>query len=592
MSEGYSFLKPPKPLVVGHDMDMSKEWKLWKQQYEYFEVATGLDKKPENIQFATFMSAVGYSAIQIYNSLPASANITLKQVKEKFDLYFSPKLNITFERYKFHKILQNDGETIDEYVTRLRLQAQNCEFEQLKDSILRDQLILGIKNDSVRTKLLSEDITLEKAIKICQATELAQKQTAEIHSEHEKNVCLVQKTDNKKTFDCRNCGKNHAVRSCPAFLHVCKICKKKNHFERMCKRNVNKQRNNFRNRDVACFDENELNSESDSSDPELFIGCVANNNKVNDNNFSEIVIIGEDKYLFKLDTGAQCNVLPKKIIDRLNTQNIPTSLRQCKVKHLISFGNHKITVLGEVDLKCKIAQKTNKINFKIVSGDVTPILGAKTCEELQLVKRINELQINEALFEGLGCFKNFVYDIDLVDNPKFEICPARRIAFKIRDTVKKELDKMVKMGVIEPTNKPTPAVSPMVVVRQNNKIRICIDPTSVNQNIKRRHFPMNTIEEISAQLYGAKYFTILDCKKGFWQIPVSDRTKEILTFSTPWGRYSCKRLPFGIVSAPEVFQNIMQSLFSHLPNVKVAIDDILIHSKTLEDLHSTTTRVI
>lgn len=44
MSEGYSFLKPPKPLVVGHDMDMSKEWKLWKQQYEYFEVATGLDK--------------------------------------------------------------------------------------------------------------------------------------------------------------------------------------------------------------------------------------------------------------------------------------------------------------------------------------------------------------------------------------------------------------------------------------------------------------------------------------------------------------------------------------------------------------------
>lgn len=195
MSENYSFLRPPKPLVIGHDLDMAKEWK---QQYEYFEIATGLNTKPENIQFATFMSAVVYAAIQIYNSLPGSPNNTLKQVKEKFDLYFSPKLNITFERYKFHKILQNDGETIDEYITRLRLQAQNCEFEQLSDSILRDQLILGIKNDSLRTKLLSEDITLEKAIKICQATELAQKQTAEIHSEHEKNIYLVQKTDNKK----------------------------------------------------------------------------------------------------------------------------------------------------------------------------------------------------------------------------------------------------------------------------------------------------------------------------------------------------------------------------------------------------------
>ena len=82
--------------------------------------------------------------------------------------------------------------------------------------------------------------------------------------------------------------------------------------------------------------------------------------------------------------------------------------------------------------------------------------------------------LNENLFEGLGCIKNFVYDIDLVKNPKFEICPARIVAFKIRDQVKKELDKMVKLYVIEPTNLPTPAVSPKVVVRKDNKFKICV----------------------------------------------------------------------------------------------------------------------
>ncbi|KAI8116310.1 Transposon Tf2-6 polyprotein [Lucilia cuprina] len=578
MAQTYNFLKPPKPLVIEHDKDMAKEWKLWRQQYEYYEVATGLNTKPANIQFATFMSAIGHSAIQIYNSLPGESSDTLTTVKTKFETYFTPKLNTTFERYKFHKIIQNDGETIDEYITRF---------------LLRDQLILGIKSDTLRTKLLSDDITLAKALQICQATELAQKQTAEIHNENDKSVNLVQKFNKTKSFDCRNCGNNHTVRNCPAYRHICKKCKKKNHFETMCRTKQKKKFNKNRDRmyEVAYCEQQEHTESCTDSDPELFIGCIINSNKENES-FIETINIENNYYDIKLDTGAQCNVLPKSVIDELKVTNKQITVKPCRVKHLVSFGNHKMKVIGEVLLTCKIAQKKCKINFKIVNENVKPILGADSCESLQLVKRVQELQINENLFEGLGCIKNFVYDIDLVRNPKFEICPARRVAFKIRDQVKNELDKMVKMNVIEPTNLPTPAVSPMVVVRKNNKIRICLDPTSVNKNIKRRHYPMNTLEEISAQLKGAKFFSILDCKKGFWQIPVTDRTKQILTFSTPWGRYSCKRLPFGISSAPEVFQSLMQQLFSHLPNVKVAIDDILVHSKNLNELRATTNKVI
>lgn len=97
-----------------------------------------------------------------------------------------------------------------------------------------------------------------------------------------------------------------------------------------------------------------------------------------------------------------------------------------------------------------------------------------------------------------------------------------------------------------------------------------MDPTSVNKNIKNRHFSINTLKVISAQR--------------FWQIPVSDRTKHILTFSTPWGRYSFERLPFVISAAPEVFQSVMQQLFSKFANVKVAVYDILIHSSCLKKL--------
>lgn len=588
MAESFNFLRPPKPLVVEHDKDMAKEWKLWRQQYEYFETATGLSEKPENIQLATFMSAIGYTAIQIFNSFPTTAEDTVALVKGKFEKYFTPKLNITFERFKFHKIMQEEGETVDEYMTRLRLQANNCNFGELNDSLLRDQLVLGIKSDRLRTKLLSEDVALERALQICQATELANKQTAEISNEHPTQINAIQKMEKQKTsYDCRNCGRNHPARKCPAFRHVCKLCKKPNHYECVC-------RSHRKNNINYCAQIEETNS-IEESEAELFIGSIQKvPNTRNPQHFTETITLEGKSYQIKLDTGAQCNVLPKHILDNLTKQ---TDVRPSNIKYLVSFGNHKLNVLGEIQLKCTIAQNHTCIIFKIVQENVQPILGAEDCEKLRLIQRIYEVQstttpLSQNLYEGLGCINSFVYDIDLIDKPQFEIIPARRIAYKIREQVKNELDTMVKLGVIERTNKPTPAVSPMIVIRKNDKIRICMDPTSVNKNIKRRHYPMNTLEEIAAQLKGAKYFTILDCKRGFWQIPVSDRTKEILTFSTPWGRYSCKRLPFGISSAPEVFQNFMQQLFSKIPNVKVAVDDILIHGASLDELKSITAKVI
>lgn len=118
---------------------------------------------------------------------------------------------------------------------------------------------------------------------------------------------------------------------------------------------------------------------------------------------------------------------------------------------------------------------------------------------------------------------------------------------------------MTNMNVIRPINESTPVVSQLVIVRKNNKIRVCIDPSDVNKNILRRYYPLKTIEEISANIKGSKYFTKLDCKRGFWQIKVSERTQKYLTFATPWGRYACMRLPFRIASAPRYSRNNEQN---------------------------------
>ncbi|GBP93644.1 hypothetical protein EVAR_66890_1 [Eumeta japonica] len=144
-----------------------------------------------------------------------------------------------------------------------------------------------------------------------------------------------------------------------------------------------------------------------------------------------------------------------------------------------------MAVPGEAELLCKIKNEENNIIFKVVEEKVTPILELDTCEKLEPITRVKTLKESECkddIFEGLGCYKDYEYDIDLIENPKLEIKPSRRIPHAIRDEVKQELDRIVKLDVIKPETKFTPAVSPMVMVRQKGKIIICVDPSDVNKN--------------------------------------------------------------------------------------------------------------
>ena len=119
----------------------------------------------------------------------------------------------------------------------------------------------------------------------------------------------------------------------------------------------------------------------------------------------------------------------------------------------------------------------------------------------------------------------------------------------------------------------------MVAAVKPNKIRICIDPRDVNEAIRREHFPMATIEEVVASMPQAKVFSVLDATSGYWQVKLDEQSSKLCTFNTPFGRYRFMRLPFGIKSAPKVFQNCMSELFADVDGVKVIVDDLLIWGK-------------
>ena len=161
--------------------------------------------------------------------------------------------------------------------------------------------------------------------------------------------------------------------------------------------------------------------------------------------------------------------------------------------------------------------------------------------------------------------------------PKPVVHPPRRILVTLRSRVKDELDRMETLGVAERVHEPSDWVNSMVtVIKPNGKLRICIDPRDLNKAIKREHFPTKTVEEVVARMPNAKVFSVLDASSGFWQIKLDQESSKLCTFNTPFGRYRFKRLPFGICSAQDVFQDVMSEIFSGIEGVEVIVDDLLI----------------
>ena len=226
----------------------------------------------------------------------------------------------------------------------------------------------------------------------------------------------------------------------------------------------------------------------------------------------------------------------------------------------------------------------------------SPLLGLDACQQLGLISRVNGVSINHLendpvmkdypdVFQSPGLLKNHLYKIQLKEGAvPYSVAAPRRVKLPLLPKLKQELQRMQKLGVIQEVTDPTDWVSPMVpVMKKNGNVRVCIDFSELNKSIRRERFQIHVAEEIFSMMQGARFFTILDAESGFWQIPLSDESSILTTFITPFGRFRCKRLPFGISSGPEVFQRVMRQILSGVEGVDCFIDDIVVWGTTLEE---------
>ena len=621
------------PVLDWESQDLPRAWKTFQTHVE-FMFKGPLKSKSEEEKCNYLMIWVGNKGREVYSTwnLSADDQKDLKKLYDNFAEYVEPKANRVFARYKFQCIVQSETDTCEQFITALRVQVKECGYTN-PDEMVRDRIVFGIRAEKVREKLIMQgsDLTLDKAIEIARTFEMSQAQLKTMAAEDPKlSVDLVTRQKRGKVGTanvyrsknfrskpvvniCSRCGlpEHVANEKCPAIGQLCHKCNKQDHFSRMCKTKPPKVHvktrksgdNKPKSQSVNYVEEEEL---SDS----LFFGMLTLDvNSVDSANeeWSTTLDVNSVPVKFHLDTGAKCNVLNKNTFRKLQVST-PVDKLDYKLK---SYSNHIIPAEGIVHLPVKHDNIDHMLKFYIVDLEAPNVLGAETCKNLDLVRcvpvnrvvtpnsladapvgdSILEQPEYSTLFEGLGCLPG-TYSIKLDLSVPPTIHPPRKVPAALMDKVRAELSRMEDIGVIARQTEPTEWVNSMVVVNKGDKIRICIDPKDLNRAIMREHFPLKTIDDVLANMPNAKYFSKLDAVSGFWQIQLDDRSSKLCTFNTPFGRYRFTRMPFGIKSAPEVFQNIMSQMVEDIEGAESIIDDILVWGATVEEHDMRVKRVL
>ena len=554
------------PQIDWDSDDLYQEFSRFKSHVE-FVFAGPLSKTSDKEKAGWLGTWLGPQGREIYKTFNWQDGEKEKpeKVLEKLEKYTRPRKNKRMSRHKLRLRKQNAGESFDNFVKDLKLILMDCEYADV-DDILIDTIIEGVYDRKLQEKLLDkgEELSLTQALSIGQQYELSQQQMKLVRNE-DPNVSAVslrskkskkQKQHNKdedpqpkSTKVCFRCGKDPRHKwnqgKCPAIGSICSYCKKPNHWLAVCQRRQRLQ-------SVTANSDSESDNDQGHSMNSNSVHDILQINRVEDRSTDAK---SDDKWLattqvlktqitFKIDTEAHCNTITLKDYQKVQHKGE----LQASTKILRTYSNHQIKPMAMVELPVSYLDKTTQVLFQLIDIQQENIISGETAEKLGLIVRLSANQIDEPtqvppeleefpeLTKTTGTLPG-QYTIKLKPDAKGVVHAPRRLPASLKERTIQKLSEMERNKILAKVEQPTEWVNSMVVTLRNDKIRICIDPKELNEAMKREHHPMHTIEEVVAEIPGAKVFSVLDAKSGFHQIKLDEESSYLTTFNTPVGRY-------------------------------------------------------
>ena len=238
----------------------------------------------------------------------------------------------------------------------------------------------------------------------------------------------------------------------------------------------------------------------------------------------------------------------------------------------------------EEDTESEVRLENDQQPIKLQNSQILNDLGTKlshlpSVQRKELAEVITQYR---EVFPDVPSKTNLIeHDVDVGDSAPIKQHPYRVSPMK-KELLDKEVQYMLENDIIEESqsNWSSPCI---LVPKHDGGFRFCTDFRKVNDKTKSDSFPIPRIADCIDQIGNAKFVSTFDMLKGYWQVPLTQRAREISAFVTPSGLYQYKVMPFGMKNAPATFQRMVNKLVRDIDGCEGYIDDVVIFSDNWSD---------
>ena len=406
-------------------------------------------------------------------------------------------------------------------------------------------------------------------------------------------------TPRTRAVECYRCGGPHFATECLHKDSECKNCKKKGHLAHVCcSKKAETNRPSQRHKKTRRTNPQQTNSvvatdTAETNDTDASAYTLFNVSSSPSKPYVVTVQVNGTELPMEVDTGASLTLISKTTFDKLwNAQEAPNL--QPTTSKLRTYTGENIEVLGIANVNVSFQEQNQELQLLVVAGDGPSLLGRDWLSKIRLnwAELYHTQQSALTLQDILGKHQTvFSSELGMVreTTAKLHVDPQARpkfyrprsVPYAMREKVDVELDRLHQQGIIEPVQFSDWAAPIVPVLKQDGNVRICGDyKLTVTAVTKLDIYPLPRIEDLFTSLSGGKYFSKLDLAQAYLQLPLDEASRKYVTINTQKVLYQYTRLPFGIASAPSIFQRTMENLLQGIPKVCVYLDDILITGAT------------
>ena len=297
--------------------------------------------------------------------------------------------------------------------------------------------------------------------------------------------------------------------------------------------------------------------------------------------------VNEAPLCMEVDTGAAVSLISEATYQSLGDP--PPQLRPTTVR-LRTYSGEQLAVLGSLKVTVKYGNQEADLPLMVVKGPGPSLLGRDWLSTIRIdwkslaVHKTTGDPLSEILDrhknlfrKELGLARSIQATLHVEPNCVPRFCKARSVPYALREKVEEELDRLQAKGIIEPVHFSSWAAPIVPVLKHDGRVRICGDyKLTVNRVAQQDQYPLPRIEDLFARLAGGKHFSKLDVAHAYQQIALEKDSRQYVTINTHRGLYQYNRLPFGVHTAPAIFQRAMEGILRGVPCTVVYIDDILV----------------